>query len=452
MIATKILRRAIRIARSRSLSPLRLEREIDAMSHASRASLETRQQQNLVRLLTEARTYSPFYRKWLAGYPLPGDEFDFEEFSTLPILTREMVRHEHERMKSEKASPDAFHASATGGSTGTPMPFYTTPEADLTRTLIRQRMESLVGIRLGERRLKLWGSEFEVTSMQNFASKLMGRAINQRILPAFELTEQNLLEWLDLIEQFRPRVFEAYTDTLVLLARVLTRESRTLNHHPAAIIAAAEGINDVNRNIVQQAFGAPVLSRYGTRELGNLAHECLSGGMHIAEDFYLVEVLDGNDRPCTPGQEGRLIITDLTNRAFPLIRYEVGDMGSLAHADHQCACGLPLRCILQITGRAGDQLELLDGRRITPGFFPHLLKEVSCIEQYKIIQDKPDHIRILLRSERELNDSEQSFLARQLERHMPGMQYTIERHDVLPVSPSGKHRVVENLLVAREAP
>jgi phenylacetate-CoA ligase len=421
------------------------------MGSASRAVLEERQGLNLARLVTAAQTHSPFYRDRLAGgRSTDTDRIDRDAFRAFPILTRETVRQEYERMKSNAVAPKAFRLSATGGSTGTPMPFYTTSEVDLTRALIKQRMEDLVGIRIGDRRLKLWGSEFDVTSMQNVIDRLKGRAMNQRILPAFELTEQNLLEWLDLIDRFRPRVFEAYTDTLVLLAKLLIRESRTLDNRPVAIIAAAEGINEVNRGIVQQAFGAPVLSRYGTRELGNVAHECLFGGMHIAEDRYLVEVVDDRGRPCAPGQEGRFVITDMTNTAFPFIRYDVGDMGSLAPRDEPCRCGRAFRRIVQITGRAGDQVELPDGRRVTPGFFPHLLKEVSCIQQYRIIQDRSDHLCVLLRLERELSDTEQSFLTRQIERHLPGMQYSIERRDVLPVSPSGKHRVVENL-VGRQA-
>jgi phenylacetate-CoA ligase len=87
--------------------------------------------------------------------------------------------------------------------------------------------------------------------------------------------------------------------------------------------------------------------------------------MHVGSDVRHVEVLHSLDA-FTPDGFGDVVVTDLTNRVFPLLRYALGDRGKLL--DRFCPCGLPFPMMDYVRGRISDTLELQDGTRV-PGEF-----------------------------------------------------------------------------------
>ena len=109
---------------------------------------------------------------------------------------------------------------------------------------------------------------------------------------------------------------------------------------------------------ISSGLGCRFLDKYGTSELGVVAASCGRGpGMHIFEDLFVVETLrDG--RPAEAGQVGRVAITDLVNTAMPLIRYDVGDVGTIR--TDPCPCGRRT-ARLEIQGRVHEVLDAPSG-------------------------------------------------------------------------------------------
>jgi len=110
----------------------------------------------------------------------------------------------------------------------------------------------------------------------------------------------------------------------------------------------------------------PVFNVYAATETGGIAAECHQHrGMHLFEDLVIPEVVDDDYRPVPPGQTGdRLLVTVLSSRTIPLIRYEMTDRVRLAA--RPCLCGLPFQLLDSIEGRADDVLDLpaADGGRV----------------------------------------------------------------------------------------
>ena len=87
----------------------------------------------------------------------------------------------------------------------------------------------------------------------------------------------------------------------------------------------------------------PVKNLYSTTEAGYIASPCPSGtGLHVHSENVIAEVLDERDRPCAPGQTGRLVFTTLHNFLAPFIRYDILDEVTLASEPCPCGRGLPL--------------------------------------------------------------------------------------------------------------
>jgi phenylacetate-CoA ligase len=112
------------------------------------------------------------------------------------------------------------------------------------------------------------------------------------------------------------------------------------------------------KRVVESAFHARVHEDYGSAELSFIAAECChQNGLHPFSAWFHIEVVCG-DRPAKPGEMGRLLITDLSNYAMPLIRYEIGDAGRFIESPCACGIGGPR---LEVHGRLQDCLQSSDG-------------------------------------------------------------------------------------------
>jgi phenylacetate-CoA ligase len=194
-------------------------------------------------------------------------------------------------------------------------------------------------------------------------SDLRGRFARQMVLrrttlppiepaPAPQLLEV-LSSHLERIKALRPRLLRAYPLYLLWLADHLRATGGSL---PRLCLVSPYGGLTSPRMIdrINSGLHAPFANIYGTNELGTVAAGCgYSSGMHVFEDTFLVEVFQ-RDHPAPAGQVGRLVITDLTNTAMPLIRYEVGDVGQLLTGP--CPCGRKT-IRLEVLGRLQEVLE-----------------------------------------------------------------------------------------------
>ena len=119
-----------------------------------------------------------------------------------------------------------------------------------------------------------------------------------------------------------------------------------------------------------------------------MACECGSGRLHVYSQHTLLEIVDGEGRPVPAGVTGRILVTLLGNRGFPLIRYEIGDVGSLS--DVSCPCGLPFPVLQSVEGRALECLTDSRGNFVSPVYVRHLVGVVhntdNVIQRFQLNQ------------------------------------------------------------------
>jgi len=121
-----------------------------------------------------------------------------------------------------------------------------------------------------------------------------------------------------------------------------------------------------------------------------VAFECQEqNGLHIWEDHFLVEILDGDGNPCAPGERGELVLTSLTKEAMPLIRYRTGDVTYLM--EDGCSCGRTSRKLHRFLGRADDML-VVRGINVFPSQIEDVLLSIPEIGDYfQVIVDRKHH-------------------------------------------------------------
>lgn len=324
------------------------------------AALRQRQLEDLRALLIHARDTVPLYRERFAAQGFVPEQLNaLEDLARLSPLTRADVRQHGERLRSSTAAPTAQLAPiVTGGTTGEPLRLWQDREAVTRKDALTQVMKRRMGWPAGASSAYLWGASMDLPQGGLGLLKRFKDAWLQRILPralllhAGQLDSARLDEYARRLRIFRPQVLQAYPSAADALARhLLERRQRVF---VPLVVLTAEPVFADQRARVAQALGANVLSFYGSRECGWIAAECPTHHrLHL------------NTRGChlERDEHGALRVTDLLNRAMPLLRYETGDTGELG--TEPCPCGDPRPTVERIDGRVADIFRLRSGRRLS---------------------------------------------------------------------------------------
>lgn len=199
------------------------------------------------------------------------------------------------------------------------------------------------------------------------------------------------------LAEFRPTHLTAYASVLHEIARAMEAGKLDLKPELEQVVNISERLMPQARAHYQEIFGAPILDDYGMGECLFLTNGCpTSGGMHVNSDWAILEAVDEKNRPVPDGEKGaKVLVTNLANYVQPIIRYEVGDIVTMA-TEH-CDCGSNLPLIDHIDGRDSDMfyIETSSGTRpLHPTVFELALGRILDAREYQIVQEENTKFRI----------------------------------------------------------
>jgi phenylacetate-CoA ligase len=394
----------------------------------------------LTRLLAHVFASVPFLRQKYhkAGIALE-DVRSWDDFRRLPTLTRNEVNTQGRALCST-AYNGRLLPHATGGSTGVPTRFFRTYESYDWRVAAKDRAYSWSGWQLGEPAIYLWGAPVGPRSRLH-ALKVRAHEAVQRHLVINTFSQDDAL-WRRAHERalrHQPALVVGYVSSLDAFAGFLRKTGRSLPSLTCAI-AAAEPLFDDARCRIEEALDVPVFNTYGCREFMSIAAECeLREGLHVQSENLIVET--NTERG---GEPSEILVTDLHNYGMPLVRYEIGDLGTMTEVP--CGCGRGLPRLQAIEGRLLDALRTTDGRIVPGEFFPHLLKEIPELIQYQVEQARIDRIVISAVLSSPLSEKSESLLQHEV-RRVFGASTICELRPVreVPKLTSGKRRITVGL-------
>ncbi|MEO1102238.1 MAG: hypothetical protein AAFW98_00665 [Pseudomonadota bacterium] len=332
---------------------------------------------------------------------------------------------------------------STGGSTGEPFRFPVAPEeanhAALDIWLGRRRL----GITPADPMFLLWGHAHLLGSGFRGAINKMRRQVSDRLLgytrvSAYDLADEDLQLAGDRLIADKPFYAVGYSSALDRFARVnadRARDFATLNLK--AVIATAEGFPRADsRAVIGATFGAPVAMEYGAVETGPLAYEDPATGNGFAV-FHIHHrlTLRGGDGPAA----GEVLVTSLTPRALPLMRYALGDLAVPGAITPDGG----ITQIARVIGRCNDVVTLPTGANIHSEAFTHCMRDMSGIAAYQVVAPQGDWPRLRYAAPHELPKDATQTVRRRLAVVDPALaEIALERVDSLPLSVAGKHRMV----------
>lgn len=257
------------------------------------------------------------------------------------------------------------------------------------------------------------------------------------------LTSDRIEEIYQKMLDFQPKWILSQPSIMFLLARHVFESGAEEIASLQYIELSGEMLSDHERNFISRAFGCTVANQYGCNEIGTIAYECPKGKMHIMEDNVFVEICKEGHR-VSEYEEGDIVVTSKWNYAMPLIRYAVGDTGSLA--DNDCTCGMHGRILSSLRGRKNDFIQCRNGE-VLPAY--EFIRTFHCINeeidgnvyQFQVQQLAYDEFEVKVVTDVSDEKLIRCFYECISNPILAEAKYTFEfRRELLPENTTGKHR------------
>lgn len=399
-----------------------------------------RQRIKLGKLLEHAVQNVPAYKPFAAEWNKRGDSPE-RFLQRLPVLTKTHFRLQADQYLADGVPSHQLIGNRTGGSTGEPTRFFLERAAVERYEAARWLGLSWHGIQIGDPCVMIWGSPLELNQQQARRFRWKERWLKNRLLlSAYELDERRLETHLRFIQRFRPTYLYGYASALHTLAQMMLDRGWTLGIRLKAVVSTAETLHEHQRQIISQAFQAPVVNEYGARDGGIIAYQCNAGRMHAFTDNCLLEVVDPITHiPVFPGKTGALLVTDLHNTVMPRLRYQVGDLVSFSQ--EECSCGIRFPLLSSIDGREDDMFISQNGHYVHGHYFNHIVRTMDSFRTFQIVQHEPRRLslRLVKEPERYLPADEARLLAG-IRSILGDVHVHVAYVDQIPLTASGKMR------------
>ena len=411
------------------------------------------QKKELYKFICFSIKHVPYYRELNLTKLDFNEETIFEDIKKFPILTKEIIRKEKERLLPDIDLNDWTFDNVSGGTTGEPVKFCHSGHFFDFEQGSKLLFDEWAGRKIGDSQIRLWGSERDIVSgKKDWLNKIYRWVRNEEFINTFKMSDRDMEAYIQRINKKQPKMILAYVQSARELGYYAKKKNIKIK--PVKGIMTSAGTLDKSlHDELQKIYGGPVLNRYGSREMGDMACSCNKNeGLHINLFSTYIEILDQNNDSCNPGQKGRIITTLFKDYAMPAIRYDIGDIGSIT--EKKCSCGRGMPMLQSVNGRVIDEFIANNGALVYGDYFTHLFYNCFNIKQFKVVQDQLEHICVHLvfyNKEEGMEDKRiLDYLSCNIKKIM-GNEIKIDFlfEDDIPVSSSGK-RIYTQCLISKE--
>ena len=376
----------------------------------------------------------------LANVPRDWQPNVLEEMRQLPLLDKSILTLHREGLINVDV-PGGPIRYTTGGSSGQPLIFFFDKRRQAVDKAARMLTHEWWGVRPGDREAYLWGSPVEL-SRQDRLKQLRDWMINDMLLPAFDLSEAVVPQFIAKLRRFRPACLFGYPSSITLMCQVARRLGLRMDDLGISVVfSTAEVLYDHQKQVISETLGGvPVVNGYGSREGGFIAHECPAGSMHIMSTDVIVEFIQ-DGKAVEDGQDGEIVVTHLANYAMPFIRYRTGDIGQPSNS--RCSCGRSLQLMKSLKGRTTDFVVTPDGRWVHGLGLIYAIREIPGVMKYQVLQSDVDSVEVRLVVDDQFAPQSAEAIESSISSRLgPQVRVAVSLIDAIAEDASGKYRYV----------
>ncbi|CAH8282810.1 phenylacetate-CoA ligase [Mariniflexile fucanivorans] len=397
---------------------------------------------------TKKQDIVAFHLKHNSFYKTFAKDADPKDWSSIPIMTKRQLQHPLSERLSDGFTKKNVYINKTSGSSGDPFIFakdkfchavtwagfmdrYSWFHLDFNAS----KQARFYGIPLNK--LGYYKERFK-----DFLSKRYRFSV-------FDLSDSELEKNLIIFKNTKFDYINGYTSSIVQFAKYLQRENSVLKMvcpTLKACIVTSEMLFEADKNLLETQFGIPIINEYGAAELGLIAFQNTKNEWIVnTEDLY-IEILDKNNMVLPYGEEGRVVVTSLYNKAHPFIRYDLGDIGKLSK---ESTSNKPI--LESLVGRTNDIVSLPSGKKAAGLTFYYVTKTViennGNVKEFIIEQLKLDTFKISYTSTYQLSEEKLTAIKNAVSKYLePNLTVLFERKIALERTSRGKLKQFKSFL------
>ena len=414
-------------------------RRMDAKSFEKELEIKKWSQFNY--LVENNLFYSSFVKNQLGdGVP--------KQWSDIPIITKKDIQKPLELILTNGFDKKSLFKNSTSGSTGNPFFFAKDKFAHaMTWSLIMNRY-SWHGIEYGKSLqarfygIPLGGYKYYVERLKDLISARVR-------FPVFDLSDKVLDSYIKVFRK-RPFVYiNGYASSLVFFAGHCIKRGIILKEICPTLkvcIPTSETCTKDDRDILQKGFGIKVVNEYGCAEMDVIAFEDEDGDWITSNENVFIEVVDDDNKPLPNGSTGKILLTTLYNKAIPLIRYEVGDIGTLSTIKKG-----NYNILQNLSGRTNDFAIMPNGRKVPALTFYYvtktLIKEHLEVKEFIIKQISVNEFIVEYVGGVEFSDEIKRIIQDAFDKYLePGLQVSFSKVEKVERGKTGKFKQFISLI------
>ncbi len=365
---------------------------------------------------------------------------NIDDWDSVPVMTKHDLQKPLEKRLSNDFSIKSVYVNKTSGSSGDPFVFAKDKWCHaLTWAEIMHRF-SWYNIDFNHtKQARFYGIPLDTSGY--YKERLKDFFSHRFRFSIFDLSDSAFDKCL---KKFKSTPFEyinGYTSPIVQFAKFLKRRNVILKSVCPSLrtcLVTSEMLFDDDKLLMEEQFGVPVINEYGASELDLIAFQNLDGDFQLNSETLFVEILDENNKPLPLGQEGRVVITSLYNKAHPFIRYDIGDVGILSE---RSTSKKPI--LKKLIGRTNDIAILPSGKKAAGLTFYYITKSIieddGNVKEFIIEQLSLTHFKVSYVSQKKLTEENIMVIKKEMENYLEsGIGITFERMEKLERQKSGK--------------
>ena len=374
-----------------------------------------------------------FYKKFATN-------IDVKDWNTIPVLTKRDLQQPLKNRLSKGFSYKNCQVNSTSGSSGYPLTFAKDQFSHALSWAIFMDRYQWHNLDLNtSRQARFYGIPLNKKSY--YKERIKDKLSNRFRFSVFDMSDKQLSKNVALFSKTNFEYLYGYSNALTLFAKYLEKENIVLKDKCKSLktcIATSETLFNKDKNLLKKHFGVSVINEYGCAELGLIAFQDNNDEWLVNNDDLYLEILDENDNVLPFGEQGRIVITSLYNKAHPFIRYDLGDMGTLSKNST-----LDKPILESLAGRTNDTLKLPSGKTAA-GFTMYyvtktIIEDASKIKEFMLEQFKLDTFKVSYVAEEALTEFQKKTIKKALDDYLePGLTVSFERKKSLERAKSGK--------------
>ena len=356
-----------------------------------------------------------------------------EKFEHLPVLNKNIYMENYNDFIGVDYKNVKLHEVSTSGSTGIPFKCVQDVDKRNKHTADLVYFHNKCGWNIGDRYIfmRAWTSLYDNSKINSVKNNVIS-------IDVVSLNEETIKKILKRIRTDKSiKMILGYGSSFNQIASYMMKNDICVNSGVKTIISDSDLIEPKYRKELERRFGCSVVDRYSNEEHGLLAFSYKSGAPYeVNRSSYRIEILDMNsDNYADVGEVGRIIITDLYNKAMPLVRYEVGDLGIALDNTRDVHF---LKCL---QGRTADMIIISNGNKISSATINNYFEKMKKIKQYQLIQNNVNAFTLnVVEYSEGYSDNVYSELINSF--YMGSAKLKINRVNKIPVQKNGKYKAV----------